>query len=304
MGTLIAYAYPTNLFARLADHTYVACGTGARRWSCWGGNTGGSEIARGNGSTQRADAIAGNKDRAGITCYLVNGVCHQAANRILLPAGVIVSAARGYGLSEALFGTYGRPSAAFGLCKAPFHRHEGVTGDLAECMDPGPGGAEAAPALKSAGEAGEQAYLAAVQALYLAEGSDFKASPEGPGSLHDFQMTLFELFVEHRLGEAGNKDARTPSQGERDDLRSARSRFELERLGLESNSPPTRDPEAFAGRFNELGQLFQRHVGEILSDEQYTALLDARKGEDIILADPDAMKEAYGPDRPEPGFEG
>ena len=299
MGTLIAYAYPTNLFARLADHTYVACGTGARRWSCWGGDTGGDEIARGTGSTQRADAIAGRKDRAGITCYLVNGVCHQAANRILVPAGVIVSAARGYGLSEALFGTYGRPSAAFGLCKAPFERHEGVTGDLAECLGPDADGAGAS-ATKSAGASGEQAYLAAVQALYLAEGSGYKSIPEGPQSLHDFQMQLFELFVEHRLGGLHQKDASPPSQGERDDLRSARSRFEFERLELEGSAPPTQDPATFAGRFNELTQRFQQHTGEILSDAQYTALLDARKGEPVELADPRIMEEAYGPDAPKP----
>ena len=28
------------LFANLADHTYVVCGTGAKRWSFWGGKTG------------------------------------------------------------------------------------------------------------------------------------------------------------------------------------------------------------------------------------------------------------------------
>src|SRR5262245_20987312 len=86
MGVLIAKKYPTNLFAKLADHTYVECGTGRKAWSCWGGKTGGTEFRRDLGSTLQADQIAEPNERGGITCYLINGVCHQAANRILLPA--------------------------------------------------------------------------------------------------------------------------------------------------------------------------------------------------------------------------
>ena len=81
MGDLVAMAYPTKLFANLADHTYVMCGTGGKAWACWGGKTGGTELRRATGSTQRADEIAEPDEHAGITCYLINGVCHQAANR-------------------------------------------------------------------------------------------------------------------------------------------------------------------------------------------------------------------------------
>jgi hypothetical protein len=136
MGQLVAKRYSTSRFAKLADHTYVECGTGGKGWSCWGGKTGGAELRRGVGSTKRADGIAGSDGRGGITCYLVNGVCHQAANRILLPAGITVRGARGYEVSEALFGTYGRPGGVFGLCQAPFDQHAGSTGDIPECAAP------------------------------------------------------------------------------------------------------------------------------------------------------------------------
>ncbi|MGH8025200.1 MAG: hypothetical protein ACREO0_00590, partial [Pseudoxanthomonas sp.] len=116
MGQLIAYRYPTNLFAGLADHTYVACGTGGKAWKCWGGNSGGTFLRGAPGSTKRADLIAEPDERAGITCYLVNGVCHQAANRILLPAEITVAGARGYSLSVSLFGPYGRSRGLLGLC--------------------------------------------------------------------------------------------------------------------------------------------------------------------------------------------
>src|SRR5947199_331551 len=82
---LVVMHYPTDLFADAADHTYVKCEGGGRAWACWGGKTGGKELRRATGSTQRADAIAERDEKASITCYLINGVCHQAANRILLP---------------------------------------------------------------------------------------------------------------------------------------------------------------------------------------------------------------------------
>ena len=50
MGTLVAMHYPTKLFADLADHTYVMCGTGGAAWSCWGGKTGGNSLRQGTGS--------------------------------------------------------------------------------------------------------------------------------------------------------------------------------------------------------------------------------------------------------------
>src|SRR5512143_1288720 len=128
MGILVAKKYPTKLFLKAADHTYVKCGTGGKAWGCWGGKTGGTELRRGVGSTNQADAIAEPNERAGISCYLINGVCHRAANRILFPAGITVIGARGYDVSEALFGTYGSPRGPFGTCPSPFDQHPGVTG--------------------------------------------------------------------------------------------------------------------------------------------------------------------------------
>src|SRR5262245_56550592 len=169
MGELIAMRYPIPLVANLADHTYVTCGTGGRSWSCWGGKTGGTELRRGEGSTRRADQIAGPDERGGITCYLINGVCHQAANRILLPAEITVRGARGYEVSEALFGTYGRPGGVFGLCKAPFDQHAATAGDLPACAAaPGLRAVKrwAAPRRTAAARAGERRYLRGVLAIY------------------------------------------------------------------------------------------------------------------------------------------
>jgi hypothetical protein len=135
MGILVAKNYPTSLFGKAADHTYVECSTGVKAWSCWGGKTGGTVLRRAVGSTKRADAIAKPNERAGIKCYLINGVCHQAANRILLPAGITVQGARGYSVSHAMFGAYGR--VGMWPCHAPFNRHLGSGADLPECVTSG-----------------------------------------------------------------------------------------------------------------------------------------------------------------------
>ena len=67
-------------------------------------------ICSGSGSVWLAHCLAGAYSRAGIV-YSVTGWCHQMANRILRPAGVDVSAARGYGLSYLFWGKYGRDAS-------------------------------------------------------------------------------------------------------------------------------------------------------------------------------------------------
>src|SRR3990170_2888258 len=168
MGALVILRYPAFFGRSPVDHTYVMCGTGRRAWSCWGGKTGGTPLRMGSGSTRQANAIAGLDERAGITCYGVNGVCHQAANRVAFPARILALGARGYGLSEALFGPYGRERGPFGLCKAPFEQHAGVTGDLDECAEPTePAGVRDPAAAATRGPTGpERIYLDRVLEIY------------------------------------------------------------------------------------------------------------------------------------------
>ncbi len=88
-----------------ADHTYVTSGDG-RTWPCWGRNKGGNVVCHGTGSADAADCLSQEKSHAGLL-YGITGVCHQTANRILYPAKCLVSAARGYWASSAIYGTYG-----------------------------------------------------------------------------------------------------------------------------------------------------------------------------------------------------
>ena len=102
-GMLRGFAIST-LFGS-ADHTYVTSDAG-RRWRCHGRSAGGIQICEGTGNEDQAVCLAQPDGDAGIA-YLRTGVCHQIANRILSPAGIAVSSARGIGISIATFGAYG-----------------------------------------------------------------------------------------------------------------------------------------------------------------------------------------------------
>lgn len=298
MGTLVAFRYPTQLFLKLADHTYVACGTLGKAWGCWGGKTGGTELRRAPGSTRRADAIAEPDERAGITCYLVNGVCHQAANRILLPAGVTVQGARGYSVSTALFNTYGRPRGILGFCRAPFDRHAGVSGDLDACVEAArfrDAEDAGAPDGIDGGDPRERAYLARTLELYADSEKRLEAFA-GVDEIVRFQLAQFDLFLDYKLGD-DPQHREFAAAGGRDALMQIREETEHERLAAEQRFADSGDIVAFLRDDDELTLRFQNRVGKVVDSERYTALLDLEKGDDVTLADPEILENAY-PRRP------
>jgi hypothetical protein len=280
MGTLVVKHYPTKLFAQAADHTYVECGTGAVSWSCWGGSQGGAVLRQSTGSTQRADSIAQPNERAGVTCYLINGVCHQAANRILLPAGITVNGARGYQVSQGMFGPYGRVGRW--PCRAPFNQNIGVTGDIAACLPP-PGVAASAAPLSGADQV-DRAYILGALAIYEQfSGLPLEApGPEGEmlGAAVEFQMSLFEYMLEFRVG-AMLDDAQKRS------LLDVRHEIELRRIEIEPRQEQDGllAPE-FVEEFNRLTIEFQQRMGNEMTDTQYETLFQLRKDELVVLADP------------------
>lgn len=294
MGTLVLKHYPTSLFANAADHTYVECGTGGKAWSCWGGQTGGAVLRQATGSTKRADAIAEPNERAGITCYLINGVCHQAANRILISAGITVNGARGYHISQALFGPYGR--VGFWPCRAPFDQHAGITGDIPECAPP-PGPA-ASDLRLSAVDQLDWNYIRGAVAIYesyagllddaIRPDTEGLAAlpPEGPHV--DFQMALFEHMLDFHVGSL-LADDQTPG------LLAVRRRFELQRIELEARYARDEIPAPeFVDAFNRLTIEFQEQIGKEMTDAQYESLFQLRKDERVVLADPEIASRELG----------
>lgn len=283
MGTLVAMHYPTVLAFGVADHTYVMCGTGGKAWGCWGGKTGGAVLRSGSGSTNQADAIAEPNERAGVTCYLINGVCHQAANRILFPAGIFVTGARGYGVSSAIFGPYGRPRGPLGTCSAPFNRHADVSGDLPQCVPPS---LSTATTTEDARSAEERTYFERVSKAY-SEVTTLNLQSERGEGLVDFMVQLFEYQIEYKL------PGKIPQQ-RLERLRTLRGSTERARIQLETE---------FAERIISVGEFtlrsdleaisFQKDAAGILNSDEYETLFDLKYREFVALADPAIVPQAY-----------
>jgi hypothetical protein len=281
VGTLIAMARGISALGDRADHTYVRCGTGVRAWGCWGGKTGGREIGRGVGSTARADRIAGPVERGGITCYLVNGVCHQAANRILIPTGgVLVTKAKAYWLSAALYSTYGR--TLIWPCRGAFHQHSNVAGDLTECTDKAQSTAARARAALTTEALLDWNYAQQALALHAQAPSTREAvlSPRG----EEFQLATFMHMARFRLGPM--MDANLARK-----LLAARTKVEKRftraiatyASGRESKGSPL---QALALTVDDVAIDFQDRLGSLLTSERYKMLLGLKREERIRLADP------------------
>jgi hypothetical protein len=103
-ATLSGCSIPAS-FNRNVDHTYVISSCGLS-WGCFGRRSGGSSVVSGSGSSIIAHCLSHPNETAGIK-YLITGVCHQASNRILYPAGITVDGSHGYGASVMLYGIYG-----------------------------------------------------------------------------------------------------------------------------------------------------------------------------------------------------
>lgn len=278
MGRLIAKRFRTSTMGYLADHTYVECGAG-RAWGCWGGKAGGKLLDSGVGSTNRANMIAGLDERAGITRYLIDGVCHQAANRILAPAGILVSNARGYWLSQFVFGAYGRST---------FNMHAGITGDLQECTTKA---AEAVPITTFVSRTKDReryrehalvrsnkAYQAHQQTLELTD-----------LDLLNFNVRRFVLDVGILLDDALKPQSLAG-------LRNAKSSLELNLFELEAVLTSGRMNSAeFVRTFDESTDKFQDNAANVLNEREYQELFRESRDSRIRLTDPEAVDEAFGP---------
>jgi hypothetical protein len=288
MGTLVAKHYPTKLFLKAADHTYVECGTGGKGWSCWGGKTGGKVLRRAVGSTNRADKIARPNERAGIKCYLINGVCHQAANRILLPAGITVRGARGYPISQAIFGPYGRIGSW--PCKSPFNKFSTTTGDLPQCTVKKAAKKKRAvrPLMRSGEDKADWQYIQRVLTIYSEGEKQEKLKTLTASNITDLNVRLFMCMVDFELGPILEKKQTA-------NLVKMRKQTEVSiqkaQAGLEKLDAALID---YIHEINAITTGFQDNMANLLSAADYEALFGLKPDERIILADPKIVKAEYG----------
>ncbi len=194
MAKLTGYKLPTLKGA--ADHTYVAC-SGGHAWGCWGRSSGGKSICAGDGSSARANCLSKPKSTAGIV-YALTGVCHQAANRILMPARVTVHKAKGYWASSLFYGTYGKGAAEWLARIAVCSVYSGEIDQCTSAVSASGASSEELPEEDSS----ERALVTQIQALYEDVPDSqrvrmLSASETAPDLLGE----ELRLTVRHRLGE-------------------------------------------------------------------------------------------------------
>jgi hypothetical protein len=288
MGTLVAKHYPTKLFLNAADHAYVECGTGGRAWGCWGGKTGGKVLRKAAGSTKRADKIARPDEKAGIKCYLINGVCHQAANRILLPAAITVRGVRGYSISHALFGPYGRIGSW--PCKSPFNKFAATSGDLPACtVKKAIRKKKAISTLMRTGDdKADWQYIQKVLDIYSESEKQENQKTLTASNIKEFNVRLFMCMVDFELGPILEKKQVAG-------LAKMRKQTEVSiqkaQAGLEKDDAALID---YIEEFNAITIGFQNDMANLLSAAEYEALFDLKPDEQIILSDPRILKKEYG----------
>lgn len=276
MGTLRGHSRPVNiiLLDSVLDHTYVTCAAG-HCWPCWGDCLDGSILRTGQGSTARAEAIAGPDGGAGID-YGVTGLCMQTANRILWPAGVTVSDAMGYDLTSFVYGHYG-PSAADWLA----HRDasDGVTGETPQCD-----GTES-PEENPAGTAGE-AFWSFITGIYERFAPSEPPSEE-PTSNLELLGTLLAARLQEKLG------ARV---ADRDIV----NLQEIQRACVEEKAPIDRAVragglrgDAYADQVNRVINGALRNMAQVLEPDAYAAFFNVRPGAQVAVIRPDIAAGVY-----------
>jgi hypothetical protein len=198
-------------------------------------------------------------------------------------------------VSEALFGTYGRPGGIFGSCEAPFNQHDGVTGDLPEC-EAGPAAAaklrRSRKGRRLGANAAEREYLRGVLAIYRNARAPFanakRARVFAAGrDLEGFHLELFMHQVNFKLGARVDRTIERRLRNIRRSAERSRGRIEewfrnREMSGVE-----------FAREFDAETAVFQHSVAGALRATQYRRLFDLPPGTTISLADPRIVGKAF-----------
>jgi hypothetical protein len=283
MASLRGHAIST-LFG-LADHTYVTC-AGGYAWPCWGRSGGGRIISAGTGSSAQANCISWPSSTAGLI-YGVTGVCHQTANRILWPAGITVSRAKGYWASFLAYGTYGTDVAAWlirlGVCSTS-------TGEIPQCGARARGPSSEREVGELPPDRKDRALVRDIKALYLKN-----VSPQE----HKRRMTVrgatdlktvggeTRLVMQHRLGRTVKAARVKDIQTIQTELFSAK-----EEIGMRLHEGKI-GGEELAQKMNAAVNKALKDCLKSLGRDDYTRLIELDPGESVNIVDPKIAAKAY-----------
>lgn len=293
MGTLRAHSRPAKAgpLGHVLYHTYVTCGTG-HCWPCWGDCEGGAVLTTGTGSSEQAECLSEPDGSAGIH-YALTGLCHQTANRILSPAGITVSEAIGYNISENWYGPYGSNAEDWIA-----HRDKciGLTGEIDECTG------EEEPE-KNPSSSWKDALLSWLIGLYELLGGDEeppgeetfgggREPDEPPPPDLDLLANVLERRVTYVLGAQAtfvdiNRKVEALQRIQREIVT---EKIPLDRLVYRRELPGREYAERVNRLFNQGLVRMAREIGEA----DYVALYKLRPEAEITVVRPEICELVYG----------
>ncbi|MDQ7789978.1 MAG: hypothetical protein RDU41_07995 [Clostridia bacterium] len=268
MAELYAWASYMN---PLMEHAYVTSSAG-HRWPCFGGTDRGRPIGSGLGHPEVAQCLSLPDSEAGIN-YGLTGVCHQAANRILWPAKVLVSQARSYNLSVMIYGAYGTPNERaerkwrerIGQCSAAQDKSASQISFTWDGDNP--------PAVPSA----DQEYAEKLIRLHL------QAGERGPVELLARETAL---LIDYRLPGTGSQLVRTVQDIQRELLAEKKT---LDKVLLRKHV----GGEKYAAEVNDLINQELAQFLELLGAQYYEQLFGLKPGERCDLVVPEIAAESF-----------
>lgn len=242
------------------DHTYVTSSDG-HIWKCWGRSSGGNLICSGEGNSRQADCISQNKSHAGLI-YGITGVCHQTANRILFPAGCIVSSAKNYWITSFIYGTYGiMPWSSF------INRVKSCSRFINQVSD---------FRVKETEHTPEKDYLSQINSLYL----------ESP-SLYREQTLLpareLKITINYRLGADVSSKVIDLLVSHQTDLLSEKRNFDHAFYNKRLS------PEKYSDSINYLAQSLLKKLTQSIGTSNYEKLFGLKPNESFYVIDPELM---------------
>lgn len=260
------------------SHTYVTSSDGLE-WECGGGTYGPiNPICSGTGSSSIANCISqGWRSMAGIT-YGVNGVCHQAANRILYETGQIVWF-WAYYTSFPLYGHYGVMGWFTEQAWNDRKRNCGIL-YLSKHIDP-----------KMKLEENERIHkylqdLLILSTLTEAERTQKYGASNDPLADTGLLNQELRLWIKYRLGEKVNKE-------KMEKMIKAQNLLFQNTLTARSNLLNSVDnPQRNAHDINQQLSVCLKNFKDILGAEEYQQAFETDQT-DVIVVDPEIVLDAY-----------
>jgi hypothetical protein len=284
-ATLAAYSLPAAVppFGLFADHTYVLSSDGYE-WGCWGRWQGGAVIvgASGQGDSTVANCLSQANSRAGIA-YAITGVCHQTANRILYPAAVTVSNARGYwGASHPLYGVYGR---IFPAWVQNTSMAEDWPPRKARCSNTGSASSVVTPVPTPPSPATSSGFLTRVHALYEKASLALLSVPFHFAAIAEIARELVreetELTIDYRLGSELDSSYRAEIVQAHLQLYEARIPLAIAAIAGEI------DGARYADHVDELLGRMLRYLAAKIEGTAFDKLFGLKPGEAIRVVEPE-----------------